>query len=38
MADGEGLVGSAALNLKLVDVQVLDESGGVIIRYRISNS
>jgi 2,5-diamino-6-(ribosylamino)-4(3H)-pyrimidinone 5'-phosphate reductase len=35
MVTGEGLVESAALNLKLVDVQVLVEDGGVLIRYRI---
>lgn len=36
LAAGEGLVESAALNLKLVDAQVLDEDGGVLIRYRLS--
>jgi len=35
MADGDGLIESAALLLKLVDVQVLDETGGVIIRYQL---
>jgi 2,5-diamino-6-(ribosylamino)-4(3H)-pyrimidinone 5'-phosphate reductase len=35
MVTGEGLVESAALNLKLVDAQVLVEDGGVLIRYRI---
>jgi len=36
LAAGEGLVESAALNLKLLDAQVLDEDGGVLIRYRLS--
>jgi 2,5-diamino-6-(ribosylamino)-4(3H)-pyrimidinone 5'-phosphate reductase len=38
MADGEGLVESAALNLILADAQVLDETGGVLIRYRLLKS
>ena len=35
MADGDGLVESAAKTLKLVDVRVLDETGGVLIRYQL---
>ena len=35
MADGDGLVESAAKMLKLVDVRVLDETGGVLIRYQL---
>jgi 2,5-diamino-6-(ribosylamino)-4(3H)-pyrimidinone 5'-phosphate reductase len=35
MADGDGLVESAAKTLKLVDVRVLDETGGVVIRYQL---
>jgi 2,5-diamino-6-(ribosylamino)-4(3H)-pyrimidinone 5'-phosphate reductase len=34
LADGDGLVESAAKTLKLVDVRVLDETGGVLIRYQ----
>ena len=33
MAAGHGLVRSAAIPLKLVDVQVADEVGGLLIRY-----
>jgi 2,5-diamino-6-(ribosylamino)-4(3H)-pyrimidinone 5'-phosphate reductase len=36
MADGDGLVESAGISLKLVDVQVLDETGGILIRYQCS--
>jgi 2,5-diamino-6-(ribosylamino)-4(3H)-pyrimidinone 5'-phosphate reductase len=36
MADGDGLVESAAKTLKLVDVRVLDQAGGVLIRYQCS--
>jgi len=36
LADGEGLVESAGLNLKLIDTQVLDETGGLHIRYQCS--
>jgi 2,5-diamino-6-(ribosylamino)-4(3H)-pyrimidinone 5'-phosphate reductase len=35
LADGDGLVESAAKMLKLVDVRVLDETGGVLINYRL---
>jgi 2,5-diamino-6-(ribosylamino)-4(3H)-pyrimidinone 5'-phosphate reductase len=35
LADGDGLVESAAKTLKLVDVGVLDETGGVLINYRL---
>jgi 2,5-diamino-6-(ribosylamino)-4(3H)-pyrimidinone 5'-phosphate reductase len=35
-AAGDGLVRSAAIPLKLVDVQVLDEDGGLLIRYLLS--
>jgi len=36
LAAGEGLSETAALNLKLVDFRVLDESGGLLIRYNIN--
>lgn len=36
LADGDGLVESAAKTLKLVDVRVLDETGGVLIRYQVN--
>ena len=36
MADGDGLIESAGINLKLVDARVLDEAGGVLIRYQCS--
>jgi len=35
LADGDGLVQSAAKTLKLVDVRVMDETGGVLIRYQL---
>jgi len=35
LADGNGLVESAVKTLKLVDVRVLDETGGVLINYRL---
>jgi 2,5-diamino-6-(ribosylamino)-4(3H)-pyrimidinone 5'-phosphate reductase len=35
LADGDGLVESAAKTLKLVDVRVLDETGGVLINYQL---
>ena len=35
LAAGEGLAESASLELKLVDVQVLDDGGGLMIRYQI---
>jgi 2,5-diamino-6-(ribosylamino)-4(3H)-pyrimidinone 5'-phosphate reductase len=35
LASGEGLVESGALNLKLVDAQVMVEDGGLLIRYRV---
>jgi 2,5-diamino-6-(ribosylamino)-4(3H)-pyrimidinone 5'-phosphate reductase len=38
MADGDGLVESAGLKLKLVDVRVLDETGGILIRYQLDKS
>jgi 2,5-diamino-6-(ribosylamino)-4(3H)-pyrimidinone 5'-phosphate reductase len=38
MADGDGLVESAAKTLKLVDVRVLHETGGVLIRYQCDKS
>jgi len=37
LAAGPGLVRSAAIPLKLVDVEVADEAGGVLIRYSLSN-
>ncbi|HEY3311021.1 MAG TPA: 2,5-diamino-6-(ribosylamino)-4(3H)-pyrimidinone 5'-phosphate reductase [Anaerolineales bacterium] len=36
LATGEGLAAAQALKLKLVDVQVLDEDGGVLLRYRLT--
>ncbi len=36
MADGEGLTHSAAIPLKLAETQVLDEDGGVLLRYVLS--
>lgn len=36
MAAGEGLVRSAALPLRLGDVRVVDEAGGVLLRYFLS--
>ena len=33
LAAGEGLIESAALRLKMVDVRVLDDDGGVLIHY-----
>lgn len=36
LADGDGLAHSAGLSLKLLDVQILDETGGLHIRYRCS--
>jgi 2,5-diamino-6-(ribosylamino)-4(3H)-pyrimidinone 5'-phosphate reductase len=36
MADGDGLFESAAIPLRLVEARVLDEGGGVLIRYQIS--
>jgi 2,5-diamino-6-(ribosylamino)-4(3H)-pyrimidinone 5'-phosphate reductase len=36
LADGEGLPASAALSLKLLDVQPADETGGLTIRYQCS--
>jgi 2,5-diamino-6-(ribosylamino)-4(3H)-pyrimidinone 5'-phosphate reductase len=36
MASGEGLARSAALPLRLGDVRVMDEAGGVLIRYFLS--
>ncbi len=38
MAAGEGLTRSAAIPLKLVETQVLDENGGVLLRYVFSKS
>ena len=35
LASGDGLVESGALNLKLVDAQVMVEDGGLLIRYRV---
>ena len=35
LAAGEGLAESAAVDLKLVDIKVFDEAGGVLIRYRL---
>jgi len=35
LADGDGLVESAGINLKLVEVRVLDQAGGVLIRYQL---
>jgi len=35
MADGDGLVESAAKTLMLMDVRVLDETAGVLIRYQL---
>jgi 2,5-diamino-6-(ribosylamino)-4(3H)-pyrimidinone 5'-phosphate reductase len=35
-ADGEGLARSAAIQLKLADIQVVDEVGGVVIRYLLA--
>ena len=37
LAAGDGLTETAALNLKLVDVRVLDETGGLLIRYQINS-
>ena len=37
MADGDGLVESAAKTLKLVEARVFDETGGVLIRYQLKN-
>ena len=34
LAAGDGLAETAALNLSLVDVRVLDETGGLLIRYK----
>jgi 2,5-diamino-6-(ribosylamino)-4(3H)-pyrimidinone 5'-phosphate reductase len=34
LADGEGLIEKAGVNLKLLDVQILDETGGITIRYQ----
>ncbi len=36
MAAGDGLIESAALPLRLVEARVLDEGGGVLLRYQIS--
>jgi 2,5-diamino-6-(ribosylamino)-4(3H)-pyrimidinone 5'-phosphate reductase len=36
LADGDGLIESAAKTLKLVDVRVLDETGGIVIRYQLN--
>ncbi len=36
LAAGEGLVFPAALTLELLDTRVLDEDGGVLLRYRLS--
>jgi 2,5-diamino-6-(ribosylamino)-4(3H)-pyrimidinone 5'-phosphate reductase len=36
MAAGDGLARSAAIPLKLADVRVADETGGVLIRYLLS--
>lgn len=36
MAAGDGLARSAAITLKLVDAQVADEAGGVLLRYHLS--
>jgi 2,5-diamino-6-(ribosylamino)-4(3H)-pyrimidinone 5'-phosphate reductase len=38
LAAGEGLVESDAIHLKLVDVSLLDDDGGVLIHYRLQNS
>jgi 2,5-diamino-6-(ribosylamino)-4(3H)-pyrimidinone 5'-phosphate reductase len=35
LADGDGLIWSAGINLKLV-VRVLDQAGGVLIRYQLT--
>jgi 2,5-diamino-6-(ribosylamino)-4(3H)-pyrimidinone 5'-phosphate reductase len=37
LAAGKGLVESAGLNLKLEEVRVFDDSGGILIRYRLLN-
>ncbi len=36
LADGDGWVESTAQRLKLVEARVLDETGGVLIRYQLS--
>jgi 2,5-diamino-6-(ribosylamino)-4(3H)-pyrimidinone 5'-phosphate reductase len=36
LADGEGLTETAGLKLKLLDVQTLDETGGLYIHYQCS--
>jgi len=36
MASGHGLMSSAAIPLRLVDVRVVDETGGVLIRYQLT--
>ncbi len=36
LAAGDGLVRSAALPLKLVETKILDEDGGVLLRYALS--
>jgi 2,5-diamino-6-(ribosylamino)-4(3H)-pyrimidinone 5'-phosphate reductase len=38
LADGDGLVGSAAIPLSLVEARVLDQAGGVLLRYLTSSS
>jgi len=37
LADGAGLSESSAMRLDLVDVQKLDEDGGILIHYRLIN-
>lgn len=34
LADGDGLAESDVLNLKLLDTQILDETGGLLVRYQ----
>lgn len=36
LAGGNGLTASAALQLQLLDVHVLDDDGGVLLRYHVS--
>jgi 2,5-diamino-6-(ribosylamino)-4(3H)-pyrimidinone 5'-phosphate reductase len=37
LANGAGLIRSSAIPLKLADAQIIDEDGGVLLRYVLSN-